>query len=313
MKAAATTNVIRRTLFIAMFVLAGVFLWPIGDELVRQLPSWLLRRSPHDWYVRDMRSEGLDRTHAGRAWLAAAERATHSPDEVGPVLTRSAVFDASAGSAHGWRFRVRRGQQLTIDVAFARGPLFIDVFRLDDHERLASASDGSTRLTYDVTADADVIARIQPALGRTGKFRVVQRADATLRFPVEGIMPSTVAGTFGGARDAGRRRHEGIDIFAPRGTPVLAAADGWVTGQSTNALGGNVVWLWSLRHGVSLYYAHLDRHAVTPGEHVTAGEIVGYVGNTGNARSTAPHLHFGVYGRPGGAVDPLPFVCDAPC
>jgi hypothetical protein len=52
---------------------------------------------------------------------------------------------------------------------------------------------------------------------------------------------------------------------------------------------------------------------VAPGDQVRAGDVLGYVGNTGNARSTAPHLHFGIYARPGGAIDPLPFICDAPC
>jgi murein DD-endopeptidase MepM/ murein hydrolase activator NlpD len=115
---------------------------------------------------------------------------------------------------------------------------------------------------------------------------------------------------FGAGRDSGRRRHEGIDIFAPRGTPVVAAVDGWVTRQTTNRLGGNVVWLWAPSRRLSLYYAHLDRQAVAPGERVAAGAIIGYVGNTGNAARAAPHLHFGVYASLAGAVDPLPYVVD---
>ncbi len=86
--------------------------------------------------------------------------------------------------------------------------------------------------------------------------------------------------------------------------------DGWITRQTTNRLGGNVVWLWSPSRRVSLYYAHLDRQAVQPGERVDAGDVVGYVGNTGNASRTAPHLHFGVYASLAGAVDPFPFVVD---
>jgi murein DD-endopeptidase MepM/ murein hydrolase activator NlpD len=64
---------------------------------------------------------------------------------------------------------------------------------------------------------------------------------------------------------------------------------------------------------VSTYYAHLDRQAVTPGQRVNAGDLVGWVGNTGNARTTPPHLHFGVYLAAAGAVDPLPFICDGQC
>lgn len=330
----------RRAFVIGVLLLAAVFLWPLGDDLVRQLPSFFLRRSPHDEYVRQMRNQGVDQTESGRAWLAAAELALTNPDEVAMAHSRRLRFDATH-PAHAWRFPVRRGQQLTIDVAFpasaegyggarrsatregGRHTVFIDLFRAEDGEppspglrrprRLASAAREASRLTYTVKADDEVIARVQAPLERHGPVRVLQRADATLRFPVEGVTPRAVGGGFGEGRDRGRRRHEGIDIFAPRGTPAIAAIDGWVTAQTTNRLGGNVVWIWSMRHRIGLYYAHLDRNAVSPGERVQAGDVIGYVGNTGNARGTSPHLHFGVYAPPSGAVDPLPFVCDAPC
>jgi murein DD-endopeptidase MepM/ murein hydrolase activator NlpD len=117
-----------------------------------------------------------------------------------------------------------------------------------------------------------------------------------------------VHGSFGAPRDGGRRRHAGIDIFAPRGTAVLAATDGWVRGSNTNTLGGKVVWIWSPLRRLRTYYAHLDDYAVSSGAWVRAGEVVGYVGTTGNARGTPPHLHFGVYVLGAGAVDPLPYL-----
>ena len=84
----------------------------------------------------------------------------------------------------------------------------------------------------------------------------------------------------------------------------------------TNALGGNVVWLRrSGRAGDRLYYAHLDRHgrSTAPGSgSVRRRSASGYVGNTGNARTTAPHLHFGIYRRGQGAIDPLYYVVDPP-
>ena len=165
-------------------------------------------------------------------------------------------------------------------------------------------------LTYVAEQDGDLIARAQPRLDTAPAYAVAQQIAASLRFPVQGRDGDAVQSGFGAARDAGVRRHEGIDIFAPRGTAVVAAADGWITRQTTNRLGGNVVWLWSPSRRLSLYYAHLDRHAVTPGERVREGDVLGYVGNTGNARFTAPHLHFGVYASMAGAVDPFPFVVD---
>jgi len=113
---------------------------------------------------------------------------------------------------------------------------------------------------------------------------------------------------FGADRDAGRRVHHGIDIFAPRGTPVVAATDGVVRSIASNRLGGHVVWLRDERRGRTLYYAHLDRHAVSTGQMVRTGDVLGFVGNTGNASTTRPHLHFGLYRRGEGPVDPWPWV-----
>jgi hypothetical protein len=112
---------------------------------------------------------------------------------------------------------------------------------------------------------------------------------------------------WGDSRDAGARAHKGIDIFAPRGTPVVAAAPGVVTRVGEIGIGGNVVWVHD-RDGNNLYYAHLDRWIVSEGARVDVGDTLGFVGNTGNARTTPPHLHFGVY-RPGeGPVNPYWFV-----
>jgi murein DD-endopeptidase MepM/ murein hydrolase activator NlpD len=129
---------------------------------------------------------------------------------------------------------------------------------------------------------------------------------------VSGAGAASIQSGYGAARDAGRRRHEGVDIFAPRGTPVVAASDGFVVKVGENALGGRVVWLWDMSRGVTIYYAHLQEQLVTTGAFVRAGDTLGTVGNTGNARTTAPHLHFGIYARGEGALDPDAFIRPAP-
>jgi hypothetical protein len=86
---------------------------------------------------------------------------------------------------------------------------------------------------------------------------------------------------------------------------VIAVANG-VAQPGTNGLGGNVVWLRGASQPRTFYYAHLDRWAIAGVTTVAAGDVLGYVGNTGNAQSTAPHLHFGIYER--GAIDPAPFL-----
>jgi hypothetical protein len=92
----------------------------------------------------------------------------------------------------------------------------------------------------------------------------------------------------------------------------VAAVAGRVSRVHTSGLGGNVVWLRENAHDRRLYYAHLDRHAVLEGAWVEPGDTLGFVGNTGNARTTPPHLHFGIYMRGSGPVDPHFHLYDPP-
>lgn len=138
--------------------------------------------------------------------------------------------------------------------------------------------------------------------------------DAALLMPLPGVSVRSVADTWGGPRDGGRL-HEGQDIFAPVGTPVLAAAPGFVYRIGPNRRGGNTVVVVAAG-GYRHYYAHLDSFGeIREGQAVNIDTIIGYVGNSGNAASTPPHLHFGVYGSAEGscdwdAIDPLPLLVD---
>lgn len=131
-------------------------------------------------------------------------------------------------------------------------------------------------------------------------------APAVVDVPVRGVSRKQLRDTWQAARSGGRK-HEGIDIFAPRGTPVYSATEGIVMRVGTNRLGGQVVWVLG-PGGQRHYYAHLDRFAdLERGARVRAGTVLGYVGNTGNAADTPPHLHYGIYG-PGGAINPYPVL-----
>jgi hypothetical protein len=132
-----------------------------------------------------------------------------------------------------------------------------------------------------------------------------------LKLELGAVLPSPLRGYeiksfFGDRRDQGKRHHEGLDMYAPRRTPVLAVADGQATYRE-NRLGGHTIWLATSK-GVSYYYAHLERVAVGSGQRVKTGDVLGYVGDTGNAAEVGPHLHFGVYHWGTGAVDPLPML-----
>ncbi len=123
-------------------------------------------------------------------------------------------------------------------------------------------------------------------------------------------MPGGAYGDTWGAPRSGGRRHEGVDIIAPRGLPIYAVTSGVVTFK-TNTLGGNAVSLVG-DNGNRYYYAHLDSY-VGGSRRVFQGELIGYNGDTGNARFSTPHLHFQVHPGGGQAVNPYPTVRAAGC
>lgn len=124
-----------------------------------------------------------------------------------------------------------------------------------------------------------------------------------LPVPVDGVRPSDLRDTWNGPRSGGRR-HRGIDIFAKRGTPIRSTTEGIVATVGTNQLGGRIVRVLG-PGGEWHYYAHLESFGrIREGDRIRAGAIVGFVGDSGNARGTPPHLHYGIYRFRGGAMNP---------
>ena len=129
--------------------------------------------------------------------------------------------------------------------------------------------------------------------------------------PTDNSLPSPLperhlTDTWGAARSQGRS-HEGIDIFAKRGTPIQATTPGIVSKVGEDTLGGRVVVIIG-PGGAGHYYAHLEDYAdISPNDWVNAGDIIGYVGDSGNAKGTPPHVHYGIYIN-GSAVNPYPLL-----
>ena len=272
--------------------------------------------SPHARYADALRTAGLDTTAAGRLWLTAADSALAAPDSVAIPGTSALTF---TGRPRAWaaRLDVREGERLVVRVAASLGDsarVFVDLFEASDEPRLV---EGGVSLgdTLELTRDADrseaLWLRVQPEILGAGRVRIEVEARPSLAFPVAGARGAGIGSVWGDGRDGGARRHEGIDIFADRGTPVVASAPGRVSRVQTTPRGGRVVWLSPDGRPVSLYYAHLDTQLVAGGQRVETGDTLGRVGTSGNAEGTPPHLHFGIYGR-GGAVDPSPFVTARP-
>jgi murein DD-endopeptidase MepM/ murein hydrolase activator NlpD len=117
-----------------------------------------------------------------------------------------------------------------------------------------------------------------------------------LTMPVEGIDPSTIHDMFDEMRGGSTRRHDALDILAPRGVNVIAADDGTIKKLFTSVAGGLTVYQYDPDERYCYYYAHLDAYAMGlhEGQVIKRGDLIGYVGTTGNAPKDTPHLHFAV-------------------
>lgn len=132
-------------------------------------------------------------------------------------------------------------------------------------------------------------------------------APAHLPVPVAGVAASQLRDSWGAARTEGRT-HQGIDIFAPRGRAIVSTTAGIVVTIGTSRRGGRIVRVLGPA-GQWHYYAHLESFApIHPGQVIVRGTILGYVGDSGNAKGTPPHLHYGIYRFRGGAINPYPLL-----
>ena len=147
---------------------------------------------------------------------------------------------------------------------------------------------------------------------------VASGAAGTLLIPVLNVRPSDLSDTYSDARGGGSRLHEAIDIMAPTGTSVVAAAPGVVEKLYRSNAGGMTIYVRSKDGGTIHYYAHLDEYAegLKEGQQIRRGQRIGTVGSSGNASPDAPHLHFAIlqttpdaeWWEPANAVNPFPLL-----
>ena len=276
-------------------------------------PGLFAKKNLHDQYAQKLADAGLAETALGRQWINAAEAALSSPVTISLPYKELSYFDAAQPRAVGLQFSGKQGEKLVFQLntkATEAFQLFADLWEVIPSAKPSFIRSIDTSLnTFELEIEdntTNYILRLQPELLKSMDYELSISITPSLAFPVAGNN-ARIASYWGAARDAGARSHEGIDIFAPRRTPALAAADGTVTRVNENNLGGLVVWLRPKGKSYNLYYAHLDEQLAIAGQQVRKGDTIGLIGNTGNARTTPPHLHLGIYAS-GGAVDPLPFV-----
>lgn len=186
-----------------------------------------------------------------------------------------------------------RSRVITIGLSFSAGALAATLL-IHRAERPVALSEPDAVATTGTAMRA--IAPRRPAIEDSAPSDAVAMLDRRhLQIPVDGITPSDLHDTFDDARAAGRR-HDALDIMSPRGTEVHAVDDGTIAKLFTSKAGGLTIYQFDPTQTFSYYYAHLDHYAAGLAEHqeVKRGQLLGYVGSTGDASENAPHLHFAI-------------------
>lgn len=274
-------------------------------------------KNPRQQYADGLEQAGLQQSVLGREWFSQSQKAIETSLAVNIPYRENGYFAADVPRSAGIRLRPKQGQELIITVVVqpkTGARLFVELWKTTGNQnkpKLIMAADSSLTIRYEVDDDPELILTLQPELLAAVSYSLSVVAEPSLAFPVPGNSGKKVGSFWGDQRDGGSRKHEGIDIFDAFRTPLIAVEDGMVTRVGENGRGGKVIWLSPAGKDYNLYYAHLDEQLVTGMQRVQKGDTIGLMGNTGNARNTPSHLHFGIYTRKG-AVDPLPFIQQVP-
>ena len=306
-------NLLKLNLKLLVLAIVISFTNCVGKQAINTI---FQKRTPYETYENSLRQAKLHQTQLGQAWLTAGQKALHDSLLITLPFQETGYFKAELPMAASYSFRARLGEEINVQVTTRTKQdikLFLDLFEIKnvlprEAKHVAAADTTALNLTYKVDDNLVYLVRLQPELLRSGSYSITITSRPSLSFPVQGKDSRAIQSLWGMERDGGARRHEGVDIFAKKGTPVIAASQGTVTRVNETNLGGKVVWVSDMGSRHSLYYAHLDSQLVQPGQQVQIGDTLGLVGNTGNARTTPAHLHFGIYGFGRGAVDPYPFL-----
>jgi murein DD-endopeptidase MepM/ murein hydrolase activator NlpD len=194
------------------------------------------------------------------------------------------------------RLEKRRRVIMTVGMAFTLGALTAGalIWRVDHLAALADVDADARPAVAAETRQEAAVATVGSNPGGDAARRLARRR---LNVPVEGVSRTELHDSFDEDRAGTLRKHEAIDIMAPRGTPVVAVEDGRVAKLFTSVAGGLTIYVFDPSEAFCYYYAHLDRYAggLREMQHVRRGDVIGYVGSTGNAAEDAPHLHFAIF------------------
>ena len=247
------------------------------------------------------------------AWIYAGDFALQHPLTIPVPYSETGFVSGEKADATAFYFSVKGGQKINIFLKKIKNTsltAYTELWRVNENnekELLVSADTLFNNIEYSSLNTGNYIVRMQPQLGARGSYTLNILINPLLGFPIDVSANGKIGSLWGDTRDAGARKHEGVDIFAKKGSAVVAVADGTIDYVEESDIGGKIISLIPFNQPFSVYYAHLDTQLVQDGQKVKKGDVIGTVGNTGNARFTVPHLHFGIYTR-AGAIDPLMFI-----
>lgn len=288
-----------------------LLLFVTGCSQLNKATDLITNPTAKERYQRDFKiSEDLFQIWKNQAILGLQDSV-----KIKPPYFQEGFFKPKSFPVLSYDLELRAGEKfdIIVDIDSTFNLVFIDLFYLENDslrsfKKISTADFDGKSLSKEIEQTGMYKVVIQPEIDASTPFLIKIETSPIYEFPIAGGKNQHIQSFWGATRDAGKRSHEGIDIFAPRGTPVIAVTDGQITSSGEKGLGGKQVWIRDRSRNQSLYYAHLDSIMPLIHNRVKTGDTIGFVGNTGNARTTAPHLHFGIYKGYRGAIDPLPHV-----
>ena len=298
-----------------LLVWCGVLIWIFTLSCTEERPtlsSLFTPLSARTQYERFLKKSDVYGKKVLAQWDSISNRALQDSLFIEAPYRQTGYFLADRMEVLTFLIPLKKGEAIDIEINTdsTDNQVFMDFFRIrrGKWKPVLKTKKAQKQLHYEVPETETYLLRIQPELSKFTAYELKIMRNPVYAFPVTGKSNPDVWSFWGDPRDGGRRKHKGIDIFAKRGTPLIAITEGYAAAVRDEGLGGKQVWIRDLERKNALYYAHLDKQLVTEGQYVMPGDTIGLVGNTGNARNTRPHLHFGIYIRGRGPVDPLPYV-----
>lgn len=268
--------------------------------------DFILKPSQREIYERRFKNQPAQKI----TWDQLYNQALRDQVQISEAFSEHLITDSTQPFSAGYILDIAQGEKLHVSIPQESylQEWIIEVRDLENNLlKDSKQTEGYFHLNYIPGTTTKVKVVVQAILELDLKSQLKIYKQPIWGFPVAGKGNNAIQSFWGASRGGGSRSHEGNDIFAPKRNPVVAISSGRVSSTRNRGLGGKQIWITDQETGFSQYYAHLDGWNVEDGETVIAGDTIGYIGNTGNARTTPPHLHFGIYAS-GSAIDPKPFI-----